>query len=244
MILMTQYMAEERSWRMLLELPSLVMMDQKMLSSAPSFFSQSLLFPYLHGNEFMMKCMEKWGPRGRNRPFQPFPASTEQILHPEKYIGPAVDRPTEIALARALSRRLVPRANRYENVGGEFGIRCVLAERLSPREAERAAAGWDGDALVFGGRLDGPYVLAWLSVWDSEKDAEEFADALKRFFQRQRKGLKAYEENGSTLWMSDKQGEVAMVRDGERVACVHADTRERAERVLRATLAVKIQRVP
>ncbi|MCX8036031.1 MAG: hypothetical protein N3D11_03035 [Candidatus Sumerlaeia bacterium] len=244
MMLMTQYMAEERSWRILLELPALAMMDQKMLSSAPSFFSQSLLFPYLYGNEFMMKCMEKWGSRGRNRPFQPFPASTEQILHPEKYIGPDVDRPTEIDLARALSRRLIPRANRYENVGGEFGIRCMLADRLSQREAERAAAGWDGDALVFGGRLDGPYALAWLSVWDGENDAEEFAEALKRFFQRQRKALKTSEESGSTFWMSDKQGEIALVRDGERVACVHADTRERAERVLHATLGVKVQRVP
>ncbi len=244
MMLMAQYMAEQRSLRMLLELPGLMRIDQKMLSSAPSFFSQTLLFPYLYGNEFMRKCMEKWGSQGRNRPFRFFPASTEQILHPEKYIGPNEDRPTEIDLARALSRRLIPRTNRYENVGGEFGIRCLLADRLSQREAERAAAGWDGDALVFGGRLDGPYVLAWLSVWDSEKDAEEFAEALKRFFQKQRKALKASEETDSALWMSDKQGEIAIVRDGERVACVHADTRERAERVLRATRAVKVQRVP
>jgi hypothetical protein len=62
---------------------------------------------------------------------------------------------------------------------GEFLIKVMLKEFLDKETSETAAAGWDGDAftLIESKEEGGPMIVGWLSVWDSEKDASEFADA-------------------------------------------------------------------
>jgi len=244
-ILMSEYIKENASWRMLLELPGLMMLDQKQLAAAPRFLTESLTFPYFQGMMFVMKFFTEGGWRLRNRLLRDFPRSSEQVLHPERYTAESKDEPTEIVLDAVSSSTLVPRENRYNNVAGEFGIRCVLREHLSREEAEMAAAGWDGDRAVFGGQLDGEYALVWLSVWDSEDDAREFADALVRYFKAQRPEL-AEQENKTlgAIWLADKKGIVAVVRDGDRVVCAHANEEKRAAGLLETALSIPVNRVP
>jgi hypothetical protein len=245
MILMVQFGAGQGIWKTLLELPGLLMMDQKVVSSAPRFFYRMLLFPYLQGNVFVTRCMEEWGPSGRNRVLRRFPSSTKQILHPDKYIGPDVEEPIEVSLDDVTSAGLIPAENRFGNVVGEFGLQCILGDRLSGREADEAAAGWRGDRFAFGGRLDGDYALAWLSLWESDQDAREFAGALQRYFKLQRPELAEQTDTTSgTVWLSDKQGSIAIVRKGDGVACVHANDQPHASRLLDALLAVQIRREP
>jgi len=247
MLLLAEYAREKASWKMLLELPRLLMMDQSQLGSAPPFIYRSLLFPYLQGQSFVMQSLYEGTPAMRNQVLRKMPRSTEQILHSEKYFGPDFDEPTEIALDELTSHGLIPAEGVFNNVAGEFGIQCVLSERLSTSDASSAAAGWDGDRVVFGGRLDGAYALAWLSVWDSESDAREFADALKRHFTAQRPGLNQESDRaspGGDITLTDSRGVIHIARKGERVACVHANDVERASRVLKVLLAMQVNRAP
>ena len=65
---------------------------------------------------------------------------------------------------------------RYENSFGEFETRLALASCCGMCRAVRnAARGHDGDryAVVSVAGGDG---LAWVSVWDTPLDAEEFAE--------------------------------------------------------------------
>ena len=57
---------------------------------------------------------------------------------------------------------------------GKLEIRIHSPEQAA---ADRAAAGWDGDRYRF---LDGPAgdALVWISVWDTERDAVEFATGI------------------------------------------------------------------
>ncbi|NNK48492.1 MAG: hypothetical protein HKP01_06435, partial [Gemmatimonadetes bacterium] len=68
----------------------------------------------------------------------------------------------------------------YADDLGELETRLVLREFLPDREeADRAAAGWDGDRFRL---LDGPSgeVLVWASVWDTDRDALEFETGVRR----------------------------------------------------------------
>src|SRR5439155_21659822 len=63
------------------------------------------------------------------------------------------------------------------NVLGEMQLTVLLRRH----GGKSAAAGWDGDRYaVFEGPQD-RLGLVWLSTWDSEDDAREFADGYTRF---------------------------------------------------------------
>jgi len=244
-LLMSDYLGEHLSWKILLELPGVMMMDQQQLASAPPVIVNTLLFPYTKGMYFVAQAVLDRGPRVRNALFRRYPRSTEQVLHPRKYFGPALDEPTEISLDSLTSSGLIPTDAFYDNVCGEFGIQDILGAKLAAWDAERAAAGWDGDRIVFGRGAGGAYGLAWLSVWDSEDDAREFADALVRWLEARRPGAhKATSPDEKTVRLDDRRGWAIVAVEGDRVACAEGESRDRAERILAALRSVKIKRVP
>lgn len=246
MLLMSEYLVENVGWKVLFELPKVLMMDQQQLAAAPPFFTAALIFPYMQGMQFVMDRFMSSGPRERNRLLRNFPRSTEQIIHPEKYDGFGRDEPTEITLDALTSAGLIPAEDRYNNVLGEFGIQAFLDQKLPALEAQAAAAGWDGDRIVFGGPIDGDYALAWLSIWDDPEEAREFAEALGRYFRKQRSGLAEAQDKPDAVmvWLSDEKGFVAIARAGARVICVHTRDRDRAARLLSAARAIDVERVP
>jgi hypothetical protein len=130
------------------------------------------------------------------------PESTEQILHPERYLEG--DAPTLVtldadAVAAALADGGSPWEPTYDNVLGEFQLGLWLKHHLGQggkpaRMAEAAAEGWDGDRL-YAFERDGQLVAVQLSVWDSPQEAREFADALGALT-RQRGGQQANTQAG------------------------------------------------
>jgi hypothetical protein len=102
------------------------------------------------------------------------PESTEQVLHPEKYL--AREAPTTINL-RPLADLFASRKSApvFETTLGELGA-ALLLESLEAKTKPEASQGWAGDVLRAwseGGRA----LIVWATIWDSEKDAREFEDA-------------------------------------------------------------------
>jgi hypothetical protein len=152
---------------------------------APMFLKETLLFPYGYGAAFLQKA------RADNRPwsavdaiYADLPESTEQIIHPEKYLG-VRDRPSEVKPWDIPGRLGERWRSGYENCFGEFSLFLVLKAYLSEERSKRAAAGWDGDRVTLvedtGGR--GSFVHLE-SVWDTEEEAEEFHLALEDWLPR------------------------------------------------------------
>jgi hypothetical protein len=106
------------------------------------------------------------------------PASTEQIFHPDKYRKR--ERPDPVA-ARLPERLAGGWRLAVSDSLGELGVRLFLARALDDLRAYRGAAGWGGDqALLFGRaatdeRSDPERLAAWITTWDHEADAEDFA---------------------------------------------------------------------
>jgi hypothetical protein len=147
----------------------------KTYRQAPPIFRESLMFPYLQGMLFAMSVAKDGGWEGVHRAYQRPPTSTEQILHPEKYLDEAQrDEPQRVILPDLKSAVDGQWRHLGGNCLGEFQTAVMLR---NVRGGKRAADGWDGDRYEIFAREDGTLALAMVSVWDSETDAEEFATA-------------------------------------------------------------------
>ncbi len=99
------------------------------------------------------------------------PVSTEQIIHPDKYLNGEGPVPVELpALASALGEGW---AQRYTGTLGESLVRLYLVE-LSEGDYVEAASGWGGDAYAVLQDAAGRQALVALLAWDTEADAAEF----------------------------------------------------------------------
>jgi hypothetical protein len=143
----------------------------------PPFVLAGLVFPYDAGRRFVEWVYRRAGGRWtlvdlaeRVRP----PVSTEQILHPEKWLR--FDPPLRVSLAD-VARRLGRGWTRL--AGGTFG-EWQTAQLLarSGHEQPAAAAGWGGDRYALW-RRGGRDVVAIRWRWDTRRDAREFAPVLR-----------------------------------------------------------------
>jgi len=111
------------------------------------------------------------------------PASTEQIMHPEKYLGDR-DDPTPVVLAGLDAELGAPWHRIDEDVAGEFIVHVWLQHYLDDETAARAAAGWDGDRYHLYEHEETKHVtFVFLSVWDSQADTQEFLEAYQRILE-------------------------------------------------------------
>ena len=157
-------------------------LDMDALDAVPAFISRAYSFPYVEGTEFAGTLYDQGGWEAVAEAYAAPPASTEQVLHPERYR--AGEGYTEVELPEF--------AGEWQEVDrdlfGELGLRLLLAEYGGPALAARAAEGWDGDQYVLlqAGEA-GPDALVLRTLWDDEDEAQEFF-ALLRAAMRQRPG--------------------------------------------------------
>lgn len=183
----------------------------EMPGTAPVLRDQ-MVVPYLAGLDFARYLERQGGWPAIREAWREPPRSTEQVLHPEKYVGREEPRPVELDDLAPVSGRLVA-----EGVLGEALVRTLLDGD------EAGAAGWGGDRY---GAWDvrGRTLLVWRSLWDSERDRQEFAGALVGRFGRaraRRAGLvpppwSGFEGDGWHFAVVDRGGDVLLVSSDER----------------------------
>ena len=166
-----QYMIEHPMLLVSLQ-AELADLDSSELDSAPPFISGTLLFPYDYGATFVSALYEEGGWDLVDKAFTNLPQSTEQILHPEKYL--AGEAPIDVAINDPLPVLGDDWSIFDVNTLGEYIIQLFLdTGEIRPSDAQQAAEGWGGDTYVVAGTED-ETVLVWSTEWDSEEDAEEF----------------------------------------------------------------------
>ena len=178
-LLMTQWAAGNMSQSDLLEVvaagsdPAV----QAVMDRTPKILSDTLTFPYTSGFGFVTAAQTKGGWPGVDALYAKMPASTEQILHADKYA--AGEAPIAVALPTDLASRLgagwsVP----LQDTFGEYQLSIWLRENGVPAaDVSPAAAGWGGDRLAVMQGPDGAWAVAMDTEWDSEADAKEFEKA-------------------------------------------------------------------
>jgi len=143
----------------------------------PPLLTETFIFRYRDGARFVETLRRSRPPRNANDLFQNPPRSSEQILHPEKYLaalaGKGGDEPREIKLSEESFADGGWRAAASTPLG-EIGVRGLLMAGMPAREAARAAAGWGGDRTYLFERDGHASLFIWKTVWDKREDASEF----------------------------------------------------------------------
>ncbi|MCB1602665.1 MAG: hypothetical protein KDI66_21790, partial [Xanthomonadales bacterium] len=146
----------------------------------PQPLLRELIFPYDTGLNFAMALFsEGHGWDLINQAFDNPPTTSEQIMHPDKYLAGEGAMPVDLSPVDAVlgaDWELV-----WDTALGEFYLAEHLRSQLDRREALAATDGWGGDHIqVF---VDDTDRVAWILklTWDTPQDAAEFAQAYADF---------------------------------------------------------------
>jgi len=157
------------------------MTKSPVLSSAPQFLRNTLIFPYGYGAAFLQEIWKQnpsW--EAVNKIFSDPPRSSEQIMHPEKYYGMRDDPKPVDAAAKAAKLGAEWKAP-YKSVFGEFMIGQLLELHLNKDFAKRAATGWGGDEVILLENGAGKNAVWIETEWDTADDAEKFYNAMSEW---------------------------------------------------------------
>ncbi len=163
------------------------------LKAAPAYLQRALLAPYILGQMFLVRgnlpALAQGVPTGDiDRAFRDPPASSEQVLHPEKYWDPqARDLPRSLELPDLCGRLGEGWSLEASGSLGELDV-AVLTGGSAPDPADPAtlslaawtnpgASGWGGDLWHLYKHGD-RRATVMATVWDTEGDAAEFEGAL------------------------------------------------------------------
>jgi hypothetical protein len=160
-------------------------------SQAPLYIRESLVFPYADGLAFQDAVFRKLGKDAFAEVFVRPPASSGQILHPERYLehaGLAIPKPPAAPGAREF-RKLA------DGTLGEFDFRVLLEQYTSAEEGAAAAEHLVGGSyeLLEHKREKFP-VLGMASAWDSPESAAKFFELYRRVMRGKWKKLEIASE--------------------------------------------------
>jgi len=142
-------------------------------------------FPYIQGYSFANAIYQSGGIEALNDLYQSPPTTTEQILHPDKYLqaepAASIDY-TDLA-------GIVPSDFRESFSGslGEWKTYLLLAygtsieTRLMSDDAALAAAGWGGDHLQIYTNDESKNIMVGHWTFDTPTDTQEFLEAMEHY---------------------------------------------------------------
>ncbi len=202
--LMAEYMARQagRSLRTTPELAEQVIRSTEVAAgqypvfdNSPLYMRATLVFPYAAGMRFQQAMVERYGREAFSRVFRQPPVSTQQVLHPEKYLAGAA--PADPPLPRFSGRGY------KELAGGHLGEldHAILIEQYAGKEASaETAPHWRGGRYILreNARQE-RLVLAYASQWDTPKAARRFFGLYRRILEGKWKRMTVAEDTPERL---------------------------------------------
>ena len=198
------------------------------LEKAPRYIRDTLYFPYIQSGPFIDALKSAGGFKRVDEALADPPQSTEQILHPEKYLQTPRDNPIKVTIPPLTSTltTLDPGWKYIEGGSwGEFDIQLQLkVNGISDDIAEKAAAGWGGAWYDHyqAGEKD---VVVLDTQWDTTGDAGEFNAALGQSFRGATKEGDLWVQGGRyfSITQSDKRVQYIAATDQKALEATLAE---------------------
>jgi hypothetical protein len=147
-------------------------------ANAVSYVERELVSPYIVGTAFVRALRRRGGWSLVNQAWSRGELTTEQVLHPEKWLGAepalAVPIPTFATLGTTVVRA-------WTDVRGELGLRLILESAMPPTAAAAGATGWGGDSLVVV-RSAEDTSLAWRIRFDDRATSDNAFTTISQAF--------------------------------------------------------------
>jgi hypothetical protein len=140
----------------------------------PAVLARELMFPYEAGLSFVLELYDDGGWQRINAAYDDLPQTTEQVIHPEKYLaGEGAQSVAGADLAPGGGWQQV-----WDITLGEFYLTEHLRTQLPATQARRAAAGWGGDRFqMYVDPESNDLIWSLELVWDTPEEQAEFAEA-------------------------------------------------------------------
>lgn len=139
------------------------------LEAAPPILRVTLLSSYVDGLVFCAALHKDRGWAGIDEAHRRRPVSTEQILHPFKYL--VGELPDRVEIPDGLIEGFAPlESDRL----GELEMRVYFGQPQNDVNTA-AAQGWNGDLMRAYESPDGRVAIVWFTSWDNPSEAEEAA---------------------------------------------------------------------
>lgn len=143
----------------------------------PDGITRELVFPYEQGMVFVTALHNEGDWEAVDEAFATPPTTSEQVLHPDKYLegeGAVAVEAAELPLDDTWEMM-------WDTTLGEFYLTEHLRTYLDGSDARDAAEGWGGDHFQVYMNAEGE--VAWLLqlAWDTQDDTDEFMAAYAEF---------------------------------------------------------------
>ncbi|HYP19283.1 MAG TPA: hypothetical protein VEY08_04345 [Chloroflexia bacterium] len=155
------------------------------------YVGRTIYFPYIQGSQFVSELTRVGGYSTINQTFQDPPVSSEQIMHPEKYLQTPHDIPLNVAMPPLTDTLGSGWTFKRQDTSGEWELLMVLDETHASN-SEEAAAGWGAAKYSFYTKGENDGLVFLHTRWDTPADADQFEAAM-------REGLDRYGKDGS-VW--------------------------------------------
>ena len=174
------------------------------LENTPTIVRKLSLFPRNEGKWFVEDLFfnsNSWDTV--NRAYDSPPVSTEQVLHPEKYL--ANELPVPVSLKGFPTLMSAGWSLTAQDTIGEFLLKSYLEEHLSGDQAEKASAGWGGDTYILMSNAKLGRLLVGLFTFDTVSDAQEFYSAFEDFMAAATEGTNTEVRPADTsiMWVTE-----------------------------------------
>lgn len=148
------------------------------LAGAPAIVRAPLLSRYFDGMLFCATLHARGGFRIVDAAHRDPPTTSEQVLHPDRYLAHEEGEAIEIPALPALEA--LGYAAHDEDTLGELELSVWLALGSGQDRDAAAGAGWGGDRLRVYRTEAGTTASVWWTLWDTEPDAVEAETAATR----------------------------------------------------------------
>lgn len=193
--------------------------------TATPYQQASARFTYETGRAFIQYIHNTGGWAAVDALYDNLPVSTEQILHPIRYLEG--DTPVTVEMTPLTDENLL-----YLGVVGELTLREHLQQQLEPAQAFLLAEGWGGDAFYLYGQAD-QLTLIWRIAWDTTRDAADFNDIYPLYLERQL-GIPGFPQEDTRLLCWNSVPAACLVRGEQTSLIVYAASIEAVKTIVAA----------
>lgn len=188
-----------------------------LVPGVPEQIARSETMEYSYGYAFCSRVMRHWGLDGLDYFCDHPPASTAQIIHPEK-AWEWRDLPERITLPQTLPHD-------WKQVSGEClgeaGISIILGCAFQNlNRGAQLAGGWEGDRAALYESSGRQHLLIWASSWDSDLAAAGFASAWIKQRQALHKATIVRQTGEWTEW-TQPNGRAGKINQNQRQVLIY-----------------------
>ncbi len=198
--------------------------EQRTLEGVSPVLGVFTFFPYTAGEYFVFYLLIEgnftWDLV--NDAYSHPPVSTEQVMHPEKYL--AGEMPTPVIVPDLLSALGEGWREIDKDVLGEIGFLVWLIDQVDVETAIDSAAGWNGDTYTLWVDDANQRVLAESSVWETEPDADEVFEAFTNYMNLREGQINSHQESGTYFWEYN-EGATLLTQQGRSILIIIAPNR-------------------